>query len=111
MPCGCVQATLVPDDEWSRGMDNVIEVNGLSKRYGALDAVDELSFVARREAVTGFLGPNGAGKPTTLKMLLGLAVPTPGAPPILGRACAALTQPVRHVGAVLESTGFHPARR
>jgi ABC-2 type transport system ATP-binding protein len=92
-------------------MDNAIEVTGLSKRYGALDAVDELSFVARRGAVTGFLGPNGAGKTTTLKVLLGLAAPTKGTAAILGTDYAALDQPVRHVGAVLESTGFHPGRR
>jgi ABC-2 type transport system ATP-binding protein len=92
-------------------MDHAIEVTGLSKRYGALNAVDELSFVARRGAVTGFLGPNGAGKTTTLKMLLGLAAPTKGTAAILGGDYAALDRPGRHVGAVLESTGFHPARR
>jgi ABC-2 type transport system ATP-binding protein len=93
------------------GMDYAIEVEGLSKRFREGVAVEDLSFSARRGAVTGFLGPNGAGKTTTLRMLLGLAAPTAGSATILGRPYADLDHPVRHVGAVLESTGFHPGRR
>ena len=88
-----------------------ISIQGLSKRFGDVVAVDDLSFVAREGAVTGFLGPNGAGKTTTLRMLLGLATPTAGSATIGGQPYGQLTDPFRHVGAVLESTGFHPGRR
>jgi ABC-2 type transport system ATP-binding protein len=88
-----------------------IEIQGLSKRFGDLIAVDGLSFVAREGGVTGFLGPNGAGKTTTLRMLLGLATPTAGSATIGGQPYGQLADPFRHVGAVLESTGFHPGRR
>jgi ABC-2 type transport system ATP-binding protein len=88
-----------------------IEINGLSKRFGGVAAVDDLSFTARQGAVTGFLGPNGAGKTTTLRMLLGLASPTSGSATIDGQPYAQLADPARHVGAVLETTGFHPGRR
>jgi ABC-2 type transport system ATP-binding protein len=88
-----------------------IEIQGLSKRFGDVVAVDDLSFVAREGAVTGFLGPNGAGKTTTLRMLLGLVAPTAGSATIGGQPYGQLADPFRHVGAVLESTGFHPGRR
>jgi ABC-2 type transport system ATP-binding protein len=88
-----------------------IHINRLTKRYGAVTAVDELSFVAREGAVTGFLGPNGAGKTTTLRMLLGLVGPTSGTATFGDRRYAELLEPARHVGAVLESTSFHPGRR
>ena len=88
-----------------------IETQGLSKRFGDVVAIDDLSFVAREGAVTGFLGPNGAGKTTTLQMLLGLATPTAGSATIGGQPYGQLADPFRHVGAVLESTGFHPGRR
>src|SRR3954469_11413475 len=88
-----------------------IEIHDLTKRYGAVSAVDGLSFVAREGAVTGFLGPNGAGKTTTLRMLLGLAAPTGGTATIGGKRYGDLAAPSLHVGAVLESTGFYPGRR
>ena len=88
-----------------------IEIQSLSKRFGDVVAVDDLSFVAREGAVTGFLGPNGAGKTTTLRMLLGLVTPTAGSATIGGQPYGQLADPFRHVGAVLESTGFHPGRR
>ena len=87
-----------------------IEVAGLTKRFGDLAAVDGLSFAVPRGRVTGFLGPNGAGKTTTMRVVLGLAEPTEGVATILGRPYAALEQPLAHVGAMLESTGFHPGR-
>jgi len=87
-----------------------IVVEGLTKRYGAQAAVDDLSFAVRRGAVTGFLGPNGAGKTTTLRMLLGLARPTAGRALILGKPYGELEDPVRTVGASLEVSGFHPGR-
>src|SRR5215510_5074385 len=89
---------------------DMIEVQGLTKAYGDQRAVDDLTFTAPAGAVTGFVGPNGAGKTTTLRCLLGLAEPTAGAALIDGRRYAALPAPRRAVGAVLESTGFHPGR-
>ena len=88
-----------------------IEIHGLSKRFGDLAAVDDLSFTAREGAVTAFLGPNGSGKTTTLRMLLGLVAPTSGTATIDGRPYGQLAEPFRHVGAVLEATSFHPGRR
>jgi ABC-2 type transport system ATP-binding protein len=88
-----------------------IEIQGLTKRFGDVTAVDNLSFTARAGAVTGFLGPNGAGKSTTLRMLLGLVSPTAGSATIDGKPYTALSQPFRRVGAVLESDAFHPGRR
>jgi len=88
----------------------VIEVRALTKTYGSRRAVRDLSFTAPSGKVTGFLGPNGAGKTTTFRCLLGLAEPTSGAALIDGAAYRDLAAPRRHVGAVLESTGFHPGR-
>jgi ABC-2 type transport system ATP-binding protein len=88
-----------------------IEIQALSKRFGDIAAVNDLSFSAREGAVTGFLGPNGAGKSTTLRMLLGLVRPTSGTVTIGGRRYDQLAEPFRHVGAVLEADAFHPGRR
>ncbi|MGH9119112.1 MAG: ATP-binding cassette domain-containing protein [Acidimicrobiales bacterium] len=88
----------------------MIELHSLTKVYGARRAVDELTFSATAGEVTGFLGPNGAGKTTTIRCLLGLAEPTSGEALIGGRVYRDLEHPRRHVGAVLESTSFHPAR-
>jgi ABC-2 type transport system ATP-binding protein len=90
--------------------DAVVLVQGLTKRYGELIAVDDLTFSLGAGAVTGFLGPNGAGKTTTLRLLLGLAEPTGGEALIFGRRYRELEQPARRVGAVLESNDFHPGR-
>jgi len=89
----------------------IIEVHDLTKRFGEVTAVDGLSFELQEGRVTGFLGPNGAGKTTTLRMLLGLVAPTSGRATILGRPYAELTEPLTHVGAVLEASGFNPGRR
>jgi len=89
---------------------SAIRVAGLSKRYGGVAAVDNLSFEVRAGAVTGFLGPNGAGKTTTLRILLGLARPTAGQATIFGQPFTALADPARTVGAALEISGFHPGR-
>jgi ABC-2 type transport system ATP-binding protein len=88
----------------------VVMVNSLTKRYGEVVAVDDVSFSLNAGTVTGFLGPNGAGKTTTLKMLLGLAQPTSGEALVFGRRYRELEQPARRVGAVLESNDFHPGR-
>ena len=87
-----------------------IEVQGLTKRFGAVLAVDDLSFTVQQGTVTGFLGPNGAGKTTTLRMLLGLVRPSGGRALVNGSPYHDLPDPMRTVGAVLESSGFHPAR-
>jgi ABC-2 type transport system ATP-binding protein len=87
-----------------------IEVAGLTKRFGEITAVDALSFTVPRGGVTGFLGPNGAGKTTTMRVVLGLAAPTEGEARVLGRRYASLDHPTARVGALLESTGFHPGR-
>jgi ABC-2 type transport system ATP-binding protein len=89
---------------------SVVEVRSLSKRFGEVTAVDDVSFSLEAGTVTGFLGPNGAGKTTTLKVLLGLAEPTAGEALVFGRRYRELEQPVRGVGAVLESNDFHPGR-
>jgi ABC-2 type transport system ATP-binding protein len=88
----------------------VIDVRGLTKRYGIAPAVDGLSFSLPRGTITGFLGPNGAGKTTTLRMLLGLAQPTTGDALVFGRRYQELEHPARRVGAVLESGDFDPGR-
>jgi ABC-2 type transport system ATP-binding protein len=88
-----------------------IQIQGLTKRFGDVAAVDDLSFDVKQGTVTGFLGPNGAGKTTTLRMLLGLVTPTDGTATIAGQPYQQLVDPFRHVGAVLESTSFHPGRR
>src|SRR3954468_15299848 len=84
-----------------------VRLDYVSKRYGAIVAVDELSFEIRAGAVTGFLGPNGAGKTTSLCVLLGLAEPTAGTATVFGRRYAELEDPLVTVGAVLETTTFH----
>ncbi len=86
-------------------------IRGLSKDFGRVRAVDDLSAVFPAGQVTGFLGPNGAGKTTTLRVVLGLAAPSAGEALIDGRPYARLDDPRRVVGAVLETTGFHPGRR
>ena len=87
-----------------------VEIRALRKRFGAVDAVKELSFDVAPGRVTGFLGPNGAGKTTTLRALLGLVRPTSGTATFGGRSYEALDRPSTHVGAVLEDASFHPGR-
>jgi ABC-2 type transport system ATP-binding protein len=88
----------------------VVAVRSLTKRFGDIVAVDDLSFSLEAGTVTGFLGPNGAGKTTTLRMLLGLAEPTAGEALVFGRLYRDLDDPARRIGAVLESNDFHPGR-
>jgi len=87
-----------------------IVVAGLSKTFGDVRAVDNLSFTVEPGSVTGFLGPNGAGKTTTLRMLLGLVTPNAGTATIGGRRYPEIPHPMRTVGAVLEASSFHPGR-
>jgi len=91
-------------------MATVVDVDGLTKRFGALVAVDDLSFSLEQGTITGFLGPNGAGKTTTLRTLLGLVAPTAGRALVFGRPYAELQRPALRIGAVLEATDFHPGR-
>ena len=91
-------------------MTAVVRAESLSKKFGTLLAVDDLSFELEAGTITGFLGPNGAGKTTTLRMLLGLAAPTSGRALVFDRLYAELDQPALRVGAVLEATDFHPGR-
>jgi ABC-2 type transport system ATP-binding protein len=92
------------------GRDPVVAVRSLTKRFGEVVAVDDLSFSLCPATVTGFLGPNGAGKTTTLRLLLGLAEPTDGEALVFGRHYRELDDPARQVGAVLESSDLHPGR-
>jgi ABC-type transport system involved in cytochrome c biogenesis ATPase subunit len=89
---------------------SVVSCRSLTKRYRELVAVDEVTFALEAGTVTGFLGRNGAGKTTTLRLLLGLAEPTSGEALVFGRRYRELEQPIKTVGAVLESGDFHPAR-
>jgi ABC-2 type transport system ATP-binding protein len=87
-----------------------IEINGLSRSFGSVQAVRDLSFQVGAGRVTGFLGPNGAGKSTTLRMLLGLIRPDSGTGTFDGRRYEELQHPSAQVGAVLEDASFHPGR-
>jgi len=89
---------------------STISFHKLTKRYGPVLAVDDLSFDVHAGRVTGFLGPNGSGKTTTLRILLGLAAPTSGTATIDGLAYHQLPDPVRQVGAALDSNTLHPGR-
>jgi ABC-2 type transport system ATP-binding protein len=87
-----------------------IAVDQLTKRYGRLTAVDELSFAVRPGAVTGFLGPNGAGKTTALKAIAGVSRPTSGRVIINGTSVASAAPDVRTLGVYIETSGAHPGR-
>lgn len=87
-----------------------VELTDLTKRYGAVTAVADVSATVRPGQVTAFLGPNGAGKSTTLRMLLGLVRPTAGSARFGDRRYAELDAPRRVVGAVLGPDGFHRGR-
>jgi ABC-2 type transport system ATP-binding protein len=91
-------------------MAHAIEVSNLTKRFGDVLAVDDLSFTVDEGRIVGFLGPNGAGKTTTLRMLLGLVYPTAGRSTIFGAGYDHLDDPVHKVGAVLDGGMLHPGR-
>ena len=88
-----------------------VTARGLTKTFGQVTAVRDMSFTAPAGKITGFLGPNGSGKTTTLRMSLGLVQPTGGTVLIGGVPYSQLDHPRRRVGALLEATGFHPGRR
>ncbi len=91
-------------------MAAVLSAVELTKRFGDITAVDDLSFEVDAGTVTGFLGPNGAGKTTTMRMLLGLAAPTQGRALVFGQPFAQLGRPGTRVGAALEAADLHPGR-
>jgi ABC-2 type transport system ATP-binding protein len=88
----------------------VVEVENLTKRFGATLAVDDLSFTVSPGTITGFLGPNGAGKSTTLRSVLGLVHPDAGRTRVLGQPYVELANPYRRVGVILETAEAHPGR-
>ena len=88
----------------------MISVRGLTKSYGDLRAVDDLTFDVEAGKVTGFLGPNGAGKSTTMRMVMGLDRPTAGTATVNGRRYVELAAPLREVGALLDAGAMHPGR-
>ncbi|MDF5756758.1 ATP-binding cassette domain-containing protein [Spongiactinospora sp. TRM90649] len=88
----------------------MIEVTGLTKRYGGALAVDELTFAVKPGLVTGFLGPNGAGKSTTMRVILGLESPDEGTALVCGRPYAGLRRPMLRVGALLDAGNAHGGR-
>ncbi|WP_217239330.1 ABC transporter ATP-binding protein [Streptomyces sp. AC555_RSS877] len=88
----------------------MIELEGLTKRYGEKVAVNNLTFTVRPGIVTGFLGPNGAGKSTTMRMMLGLDRPTAGDVRIDGRHYEQLKDPFRYIGALLDAKAMHGGR-
>ncbi|MCU1546084.1 MAG: transporter ATP-binding protein [Homoserinimonas sp.] len=87
-----------------------IDIRELSKSFGNVTAVNQLSFSVQPGQVTGFLGPNGAGKTTTLRMLLGLVKPTAGSATFGGKSYRELERPLATVGTALEAASFHPGR-
>ena len=91
-------------------MTAVVEAESLTKRFGEVPAVTDLSFALEAGTITGFLGPNGAGKTTTLRMILGLAAPTSGRARVFDHPYAELPRAALRIGAVLEATDFHPGR-
>lgn len=88
----------------------MIEVQELTKQYGEVRAVDDLTFTVKPGIVTGFLGPNGAGKSTTMRMILGLDTPTDGTATINGQRYSELKNPLTRVGALLDAGARHPNR-
>ncbi|MFE3449360.1 ABC transporter ATP-binding protein [Nonomuraea sp. NPDC059194] len=88
----------------------MIETRGLTKRFGATLAVDDLSVTVRSGTITGFLGPNGSGKSTTMRMIMGLDRPTSGSATVNGRPYEKLRYPLREIGALLDADAAHPGR-
>src|SRR5690242_9866408 len=91
-------------------VDAMIEINALTKRYGATTAVSDLTFTVRPGVVTGFLGPNGAGKTTTMRMILGLDEPTSGSVKVNGRPPRSRAAPLADLGGMIDPRAVHPSR-
>lgn len=110
-PCPSIAARSLTVSTAATDLDAPVVVRGLTKRFGEHLAVDDVSFDLPAGRVVGFLGPNGAGKSTTMRMLVGLAIPTAGSATIHGRAFHDLDDPARTVGSIVDGVGFHPSRR
>jgi len=91
-------------------VEDMIEIHGLTKRYGATTAVSDLTFTVQPGTVTGFLGPNGAGKSTTMRMILGLDEPTSGSVLVNGRPPRDHAAPLHEVGGMIDPRAVHPSR-
>src|SRR5258706_150741 len=91
-------------------MQSTIEVQGLTKRFGRVVAVDDLSFTVRPGEVTGFIGPNGAGKSTTIRLTMGLDFPQAGTATVAGRRYRDLAEPLTTIGTLLDARAVHPGR-
>src|SRR5260370_27220967 len=91
-------------------MNTTIEIDGLRKRFGPAQALDEMTFTVRPGQVTGFVGPNGAGKSTTMRVVVGLDAPDAGTATIGGRPYRSLKNPLRHVGTLLDAGALQPSR-
>jgi ABC-2 type transport system ATP-binding protein len=91
-------------------MEDMIEVDHVTKRYGEKVAVEDLTFTVAPGIVTGFLGPNGAGKSTTMRMILGLDAPTRGTAKVNGKDYRELSAPLNEIGAMLEARAIHTGR-
>src|SRR5580704_9002787 len=91
-------------------MNATIEIDGLRKRFGPVQALDGMTFTVGPGQVTGFVGPNGAGKSTTMRVILGLDAPDAGTATIGGRPYRSLTNPLRHVGSLLDAGALQPSR-
>ncbi len=92
-------------------MNATIEIDGLRKRFGPVQALDGMTFTVRPGQVTGFVGPNGAGKSTTMRVVVGLDAPDAGTATIGGRPYRSLKNPLRHVGMLLDAGALQPSRR
>ncbi len=92
-------------------MNASIEIDGLRKRFGPVQALDGMTFTVGPGQVTGFVGPNGAGKSTTMRVVVGLDAPDAGTATIGGRPYHALKNPLRHVGTLLDAGALQPSRR
>ena len=92
-------------------MNATIEIDGLRKRFGPVQALDGMTFTVRPGQVTGFVGPNGAGKSTTMRVVVGLDAPDAGPATIGGRPYRSLQNPLRHVGTLLDAGALQPSRR
>ena len=91
-------------------MSATIEIDGLRKRFGPVQALDGMTFTVRPRQVTGFVGPNGAGKSTTMRVLVGLDAPDAGTATFGGRPYRSLSNPLRHVGTLLDANALQPSR-
>jgi ABC-2 type transport system ATP-binding protein len=91
-------------------MNASIEIDGLRKRFGPVQALDGMTFTVRPGQVTGFVGPNGAGKSTTMRVVVGLDAPDAGTATISGRPYHSLKNPLGHVGSLLDAGALQPSR-